>query len=270
MGDKGLPTSSKPTRKRQGIFEDKGEKRQRFEAIAPERELSGVVANGAEGQSFSEFPAEGQAKLTDAGRKSDGNGTQTDDKHCTVFLLDIFSGTAGVAASFIQLGGDALGLDHMVDRKRMRGPISKTDLCKKETQDQVISWLEQNKVDAVMLAPPCGTSSGAREIPVFESGRKRAAPQPLRSKRWPNGIPSLRGVSALKVKLANKLYAFTRRVIDTCVRLGIPFICENPQRSWMWDTTFFQNLPGSCRFSVYSQLYVRWSASQEDRLALEL
>ena len=256
MGDKGLPTSSKPTRKRQGIFEDKGEKRQRFEAIAPERELSGVVANGAEGQSFSEFPAEGQAKLTDAGRKSDGNGTQTDDKHCTVFLLDIFSGTAGVAASFIQLGGDALGLDHMVDRKRMRGPISKTDLCKKETQDQVISWLEQNKVDAVMLAPPCGTSSRAREIPVFESGRKRAAPQPLRSKRWPNGIPSLRGVSALKVKLANKLYAFTRRVIDTCVRLGIPFICENPQRSWMWDTTFFQNLPGSCRFQcIHSCMY---------------
>ena len=84
MGDKGLPTSSKPTRKRQGIFEDKGEKRQRFEAIAPERELSGVVANGAEGQFFSEFPAEGQAKPTGADRKSDGNGTQTDDKHCMV------------------------------------------------------------------------------------------------------------------------------------------------------------------------------------------
>ena len=191
-----------------------------------------------------------------ADRKSDGNGTQTDDKHCTVFLLDIFSGTAGVAASFIQLGGDALGLDHMVDKKRMRGPISKTDLCKKETQDQVISWLEQGKVDAVMLAPPCGTSSRAREIPVFESGRKRAAPRPLRNKRWPNGIPSLRGVSALKVKLANKLYAFTRRVIDTCVRLGIPFICENPQRSWMWDTTFFQDLPSSCRFQcVHSCMY---------------
>ena len=132
MGDKGLPTSSKPTRKRQGIFEDKGEKRQRFEAIAPERELSGVVANGAEGQSFSEFPAEGQAKLTDAGRKSDGNGTQTDDKHCTVFLLDIFSGTAGVAASFIQLGGDALGLDHMVDRKRMRGPFQRLTFAKRK------------------------------------------------------------------------------------------------------------------------------------------
>ncbi|CAL1135587.1 unnamed protein product [Cladocopium goreaui] len=240
----------------QGIFGEKGEKRQRFQAMAPERKLLGVVASDAEGQSFSEVPAEGQAKPMGADRKSDGTGTQTDDKHGTVFLLDIFSGTAGVAASFIQLGGDALGLDHMVDKKRMRGPISKTDLCKKETQDQVISWLEQGKVDAVMLAPPCGTSSRAREIPVFESGRRRSAPRPLRSKKWPNGIPSLRGVPALKVKLANTLYAFTRRVIDTCVRLGIPFICENPQRSWMWDTTFFQDLPTSCNFQcIHSCMY---------------
>ena len=139
----------------------------------------------------------------------------------------------------------------------MHGPIAKTDLCKKETQDQVISWLEQGKVDGVMLAPPCGTSSRAREIPVFESGRKRAAPRPLRNKRWPNGIPSLRGVGALKVKLANKLYAFTRRVIDTCIRLHIPFICENPLRSWMWETTFFSDLPDDeCRFQcVHSCMY---------------
>ena len=48
----------------------------------------------------------------------------------TVFLLDIFSGTAGVTAAFIQLCGEALGLDHVMDKKRMRGPTSKVDLCK--------------------------------------------------------------------------------------------------------------------------------------------
>ena len=72
----------------------------------------------------------------------------------------------------------------------------------------------------------------------------------LRNKRWPNGIPSLRGVDALKVKLANKLYAFTRRVIDTCIRLHIPFICENPLRSWMWETTFFLTCQMSVDFSA--------------------
>eukprot|EP00435_Cladocopium_sp_Y103_P048940 s2442_g14.t1 len=245
-----------PTRKRQGTLETSGGKRQCVRAVAPVRKLTEVEAHAAEGQTFSTMHAEEQASTSRAHREGDRATNETDEKHCTVFLLDIFSGTAGVAASFIQLGGDALGLDHMIDKKRMRGPISKTDLCKKETQDQVISWIEQGRVDGVMLAPPCGTSSRAREIPVFESGRKRAAPRPLRSKQWPNGIPSLRGVSALKVKLANKLYAFARRVIDTCVRLNIPFICENPQRSWMWATTFFQDLPDICRFQcIHSCMY---------------
>ena len=90
MEDEGLSTSSMPTRKRQGIFGEKGEKRQRFQAIAPERKLLGVVASDAEGQSFSEVPAEGQAKPMGADRKSDGTGTQTDDKHGTVFLLYFF------------------------------------------------------------------------------------------------------------------------------------------------------------------------------------
>ena len=132
----------------------------------------------------------------------------------------------------------------------MRGPTSKVDLCKKENQEMVLQWLDERKIDGVMLAPPCGTSSRAREIPVFQSGQKRRAPQPLRSARYPNGLPTLRGLDALKVKLANKLYAFTRRVIDKCVQLDIPFICENPLRSWMWSTSFFRQLHVSCIFQV--------------------
>jgi len=120
----------------------------------------------------------------------------------------------------------------------------------KENQDMVLQWLDEGKIDSVMLAPPCGTSSRAREIPVFQSGKKRRAPQPLRSARHPNGLPTLRGLDALKVKLANKLYAFTRKAIDKCVQLGIPFICENPLRSWMWSTSFFRQLQECCIFQV--------------------
>ena len=44
-----------------------------------------------------------------------------------------------------QLGGEALGLDHVVDKKRMRGPTSKVDLCKKENQDMVLQWWMKGK-----------------------------------------------------------------------------------------------------------------------------
>jgi hypothetical protein len=195
--------------------------------------------------------------------------TKASDKHRTV-LLDIFSGTAGVTAAFIQLGGEALGLDHVVDKKRMRGPTSKVDLCKKENQEMVLQWLDEGKIDGVMIAPPCGTSSRAREIPVFQSGKKRRAPRPLRSARYPNGLPTLRGLDALKVKLANKLYAFTRKLIDKCVQLVIPFICENPLRSWMWSTSFFRQLHECCLFPGHPQLHVWRTALEKDAFFDEL
>ena len=175
----------------------------------------------------------------------------------SVLLLDIFSGTAGVTAAFTQLGGEALGLDHVVDKNRVKGPVSKVDLCKAQNQQIVMQWLDEGKVDAVMLAPPCGTSSRAREIPIVgKNGQRCRAPQPLRNSKWPDGRPSLKGLDAMKVRLANKLYSFTRRVIDRCCELSIPFICEHPQRSWMWETSFFQSLPAICRFQcIHSCMY---------------
>eukprot|EP00435_Cladocopium_sp_Y103_P049658 s1454_g15.t1 len=66
------------------------------------------------------------------------------------FLLEVFSGTAGVTAAFKQLGGQALGLDHHVDKNRMKGPISKIDLCKKENQSLALEFTRNGSVDAIM------------------------------------------------------------------------------------------------------------------------
>ena len=175
-----------------------------------------------------------------------------------LFLLDIFCGTAGVAAAFQSLGGEALGIDHLVDKRRVKGPVAKVDLSKKAGQDTVIKWIQERKVDGVMLAPPCGTSSRAREIPLPRKLRGRCGmqPEPLRSDDWPNGLPHLKGIAQLKVKAANKLYAFTRRVIQACMDAGIPFICENPRRSLMWKTDAFSDLPEGCLFQyIHACMY---------------
>lgn len=244
-----------PTRKRQGTWDQGERKRLCTTSIAAEREHSGVVEDFAEGRVCFADSAEGPL-LEDASPAQVGEATNSLNQR-SILLLDIFSGTAGVTAAFIQLGGEALGLDHVVDKNRVKGPVSKVDLCKLQNQQTVMQWLDQGKVDAVMLAPPCGTSSRAREIPIMgKNGQKRPAPQPLRSSRWPDGRPSLRGLDAIKVRLANKLYAFTRKVIDKCCQLNIPFICENPQRSWMWETSFFKALPAICRFQcIHSCMY---------------
>ena len=114
-----------------------------------------------------------------------------------VFLLDLFCGTAGVAAAFKSCGGEALGIDHMIDKRRVKGPVSKVDLSSRPGQRTVLEWLEADKVDAVMLAPPCGTASRAREIPIPRRHqlRKGMQPAPLRSDDEPMGLAHLQGVA---------------------------------------------------------------------------
>ena len=91
------------------------------------------------------------------------------------------------------------------------------------------------------------TSSRARAIPVPPELRKRGAPcpRPLRSRREPDGIRGIRGTSLLRVKQANRLYAFCVQIMLLCIRLRIPCVVENPARSLMWETSFFRALPAT-------------------------
>ena len=188
----------------------------------------------------------------------DGSLDQQAEGHSDrqIFLLDIFCGTAGVAAAFKACGGDALGIDHIIDKRRVKGPVSKVDLTQQSGQDTILGWLRDGRVDAVMLAPPCGTASRAREIPIPHGKGLKRQPMPLRSDKFPMGIPSLKGVARQKVKAANRLYKFARTVIDVCVEKDIPVICENPRRSLMWLTEYFRDLPAQCLFQhIHSCMY---------------
>ena len=63
----------------------------------------------------------------------------------------------------------------------------------------------QNKLLYVHFAPPCGTASLARCIPL----KGRAGPKPLRSMRHPRGLPKLRFADRERVNKANRLYHLT-------------------------------------------------------------
>ena len=74
-------------------MEESGSKRRRAEALASEKELSEVGAYFAEGQTFSGVHAEEQAHFEKAHRDGDRVTSSGSAKQCTVFLLDIFSGS---------------------------------------------------------------------------------------------------------------------------------------------------------------------------------
>ena len=84
----------------------------------------------------------------------------------------------------------------------------------------------------VHVAPPCGTASRAR----FIKRKGRHNPPPLRSDKWPNGLPNLSGLHRAKVNSANRLYNVIQQLCQLCIECGIYFSIENPARSFMWDT----------------------------------
>ena len=67
-------------------------------------------------------------------------------------------------------------------------------------------------------------------------------PKPLRSEKWPNGLPHLVRTDLLRVRLANQLYNITARIYEYCCNNGVLATVENPARSYMWLTDPFVNI----------------------------
>ena len=106
------------------------------------------------------------------------------------FLVELFCGSAGVCAQFRTLGGKALGIDHRLNRTKLKSAAVQLDLTKDWVQQLIIREILSGRVDAVHLGPPCGTSSKARNIPIRKKLRRAGAPnpKPLRSSKYPQGF----------------------------------------------------------------------------------
>ena len=85
---------------------------------------------------------------------------------------------------------------------RRKGKIIQLDLLLLSHQGLLWKWLGSPGLAAVWLAPPCGTSSRAKEIPLPWEDE----PHALRSVEYPEGLPGLGPSDAERVAKANELY----------------------------------------------------------------
>ena len=116
-----------------------------------------------------------------------------------------------------------------------KSPVLKLDLTKSSGQQILWEVLSRPNICGVHLAPPCGTSSRARDIPRAYG----PSPLPLRSEAHPDGLPSLKGLDLKRVCSANCLYRLTGEVLRFCIDREIPCSVENPARSHFWATKSF-------------------------------
>ena len=160
------------------------------------------------------------------------------DNRSAIFALEIFAGTARLTACLRSLGSvDSDGIDCAAPT-RLNCPIIKLDLLQPSHLKLVKDLITNRACVYVQFAPPCGTASRAR---LIQDGEKYMPP-PLRNDQRPNGLPWLTKDQQERVNKANELYRITCELITLCQTHQLLWSCENPGRSFMWQTTSFQRL----------------------------
>ena len=122
-------------------------------------------------------------------------------------VIELFAGSERLTAHLKQLGiKHAFGVDHKSSSEI--APIKIVDLTAEEGQ-----WCESPLLAGVFAAPPCGTCSLARNIPLYDEYRSPIpGPTPLRSETMPNGLPFLKAVGRPRIFSANRLYEFLSKI----------------------------------------------------------
>jgi len=152
------------------------------------------------------------------------------------FAVELFCGTGNLTLSMKRFLPDSLGVDHVVKQQRVK--VIPLDLSLDSAQRLVGEWSSPQCI-WVHFGIPCGTASKAR---LRRLSRKQHGPPKLRSGRWPDGLPWLRGVSRVKVQKANALYSFMVRLILQLDKDHICWTVENPWTSFLWETSIWQRL----------------------------
>ena len=167
------------------------------------------------------------------------------------FILEICAGSARVTICAQQLGmPTSFGVDHKAQRNSGRVLIA--DLTTKHGQSLCRTWLASPNLAGLFIAPPCGTCSRARGIPVrLPSGRIVPGPQPLRTDESPNGVRHMSWINRMRVSSANKLYHFITQISLEVLRRGLILCVENPRSSLYWRTTFFKPLRKWLTFTAH-------------------
>ena len=124
-----------------------------------------------------------------------GTGIRNERDFENLICIEIFSGSGRLTAAIRKIGMRSVAIDR--SSQRTSGPVSILDLTKKDDLQYLLNFIksEKDNIMLVHLAPPCGTASAARNRrhkTLEEAGFE--LPAPLRSKEFPMGLPSLRGL----------------------------------------------------------------------------
>ena len=166
--------------------------------------------------------------------------------------IEVCCGAAGLSCELKKAGFSVKPIDWQGNRHQPQIPYLRIDLCSEEGQQQIWKLLRCDNIAYVHCAPPCGTFSKARNIPIPEWQLAKGVPnvRPLRDQQFPEGLPADRitmtATERIKVDKGNQIARLCAEVLEFCLKQGITASVENPSGSFLWDTPGFRALAPRC------------------------
>ena len=154
------------------------------------------------------------------------------------FCIEVFSGSAGLTAEMRSIFPTSFGKDHKVTRPKSK--VISLDLQNEHNQRLLLEWSSRPTCLWIHFGVPCGTASRSRDIRMSDTHH---GPLPMRSDQHPDGLPSwqLARSALVRLRAANRLYRLTVRIIRN-LNPHTVWSVENPSRSYLWQTSYFQQL----------------------------
>ena len=149
-----------------------------------------------------------------------------------LLFVELFCGSARLSKAVAEADLNVLAIDKVAKARQVS--VTCLDLTTTDHQKVLFECLCKANVGSLHIAPPCGTASRAREIPMNDSAAM-PRPKPLRSAEdlWGDSLPSSH-VDRLRVQAANTLYVVSVVAASIAARRGSLVSVENPSNSHFW------------------------------------
>lgn len=164
-------------------------------------------------------------------------GLQLDET--SLLVIEACAGTATLSSVLKDVGFEVLPIDFGKQRNSSHLHIINLDLRKRHSWDFLAKIAMSRRMFHIHGAPPCGTASKAREIPM---GEGHHGPPQLRSEQYPLGFPWLQGVNKDRVQSANAIYVNMALFCLWLHSKSIGWSVENPGNSYIWMIDMFIQL----------------------------
>ncbi|CAE7257321.1 F25B4.6 [Symbiodinium sp. CCMP2592] len=160
----------------------------------------------------------------------------TTDAAPFAIFVELCCGSASLSHAAASQGWQVFPIDHHGNRFEPKVSCLPIDLGTLSSHRLIDDMIHQLRPLWLHFGLPCGTGSRARQLPISSALRAQGVPQPrpLRSAKFPLGLPDLKPHERLRVEAANAVYSTCVRALFAAWKVNALVTIENPARAWTW------------------------------------